>query len=559
MNTNDFLKRLLFLLLFPLLIFRCGNSPFKKEKQELLKQDSSVYATQNFSDLRVDSLQIAGMVLHDHALDSFYSLIFDFYRRRDFQAAWFTDNCFTTQGHDFVNRLRNYIEIYGDSAVLGDRLLLTADSVVLNPRLGFNVVQSRPLLDILLTSTFFKYANREYYGTNSSTRDLEWYIPRKKKNYLQLIDALIHSDSSYSIYEPLSPAYAALKKHLIVYRKIQKQGGLPFVDSATLLLKLGDSSAHLITLKKYLFQTGDLSIGDSTSYYTPALSSAISAFQGRMGLAISGKLDLITRNELNVAIENRILQIMVNLERLRWAPDSLPRDYLVINIPEFKLHVIEENANLWDMRIIVGKGASVTSIFSGHLSQIIFRPYWNVPQSIIVKEMLPVLRNDPGYIIRQHMEVLSNGNLVSPYSINWKSYKKSVPFLIRQQPGKDNALGLILFNFNNPFDIYMHDTPAKGLFAADKRAFSHGCIRLEDAAKLAKYIYRRDSTFTDEKLRTLMTEGKETKYAVRPSIAVFVGYFTAWSDADGRLNFRKDVYELDNKLANEIFVKIRQF
>ena len=272
-----------------------------------------------------------------------------------------------------------------------------------------------------------------------------------------------------------------------------------------------------------------------------------------MGIPRTNRLDKTSIGELNISVQQRIRQIMINMERLRWMPDEIPEKYFLVNIPEFKLHVFEKGKLVWSMNTIVGKDATVTSIFSDNLRSVVFSPFWNVPQSIIIQELIPKLIRDPGYLDRQNMEIISKGNRISPYAVNWSMYKKGVPFVIRQKPGIKNSLGLILFMFPNQYGIYMHDTPVKSLFEQNTRTFSHGCIRLADAEKLARYVFRNDTTVTDEKMHQWMNAGKEKHKAVTPSIPVFITYFTAWVNYQGKLNFRKDIYGLDKILANEIF------
>ncbi len=548
------------LFFFPLLSFIAyllpsGCSTHRERHKSPLLQDSSVYTSQDYSALHIDSTYIYSGVINNSALDSFSSQILDFYRRRNFQAAWYDENGFSTHAHTFFMRIKNYMAEVGDSTLLNGQLVFVGDSVELAQSGTFRSQQLKPMIDVLLTAVFFEYARREYYGTEKATHDLEWYIPRKKKDYLKLLNALISSDAEYKKYEPLSPFYIALKKELIRYRQLEQSGALPVVPQEVCSLKMGDSSPAVITLKRYLQLTGDYTEPDSTPVYSQALVKAMEAFQQRMGIPVNETPDSITLREMNTPISTRIRQIMINLERLRWAPDSLPDDYLMVNIPEFKLHVFEKGKPEWDMKIIVGEEAHMTSIFSNNLKHVVFRPYWKVPQSIIVNEMLPILKRDPGYLIRLNMEVLSNGVVVNPYAVNWRRYTKSVPYVIRQKPGRNNSLGLIMFLFPNPFDIYMHDTPAKSLFEAEKRTFSHGCIRLAEAEKLARYIFRNSEYVTDEKIDRWLTQGNATYISVQPPLPVFITYFTAWVGPEGKLHFRKDVYGLDAKLSNEIFAR----
>lgn len=245
---------------------------------------------------------------------------------------------------------------------------------------------------------------------------------------------------------------------------------------------------------------------------------------------------------------------MINMERLRWFPDDLNENYILINIPEFKLHVFENGNKIWDSKVVVGKEINKTSIFKGTISQIIINPYWNVPNSIINKEMLPILKKNRSYLSKNNFEVLSGNKIINPYAINWHNYTKNVPYAIRQKPGDNNALGKIKFLFPNNFHIYLHDTPSKYLFNENKRAFSHGCIRVEDPRKLALYLLRNDSKWNEEQFDKSLNTKKTEYINLKQKIDVFIVYFTTWVDHNNQINFRNDLYGLDNQLEKEVFL-----
>jgi len=254
-----------------------------------------------------------------------------------------------------------------------------------------------------------------------------------------------------------------------------------------------------------------------------------------MGLFKSGKLTESTRKELNVSISDRIKQMVINLERLRWVPVDLESDYLMVNIPEFRLHIFEKNKLAWEMNVVVGKAATKTSIFKGNIANIVLNPYWNVPNSIIKNEIIPAMKRNANYIERNNMEITN---------------KK--PLMVRQKPGGNNALGKIKFLFPNNFSIYLHDTPSKSLFSESKRDFSHGCIRVEEPRKLAKYLLRDQPNWL-KRIDKILNTIDETWIKVSPTVPVYIVYFTSWVDSEGKLNFRNDIYGHDKKLANEIF------
>ena len=528
-----------------LLIFCITGCKHKKAK---FAPSPAIYSSQQYSDCTVDSDFIKNELLRDTTLQPFAEDILDFYGRRNYEAAWIEGDTLTLSAHDFLNTLSSYASDFGDSS-----LTRVLDDTAIGAILMSGPTRGRTELDLKLTATFFRYAQRAYGGTSTDLKDLEWYIPRMKKDYLRLIDTLVTSPSSYSSYEPVNVYYKALKKALIRYRAIEKGGGLPHITTASLPLRKGDSTDVVIQVSKSLAATGDYTYTDAGSVYTDSLAVAVARYQQRMGLRETGIIDSSTLAEINVPIDARIRQIMLNMERLRWMPDSLPPAYLLVNIPEYRLHVSQHGQDTFSMDAVVGMAAHETSIFTGRLSVVAFSPYWNVPVSIIKNEMLPKLKHDRGYLSRENLEVLSHGTVIDPSDINWDSYKITVPFEIRQKPGPKNSLGLVAFFFPNTFDIYLHDTPAQSLFSKTDRAFSHGCIRLAEPEKLADYIFRKDSTMQPDHIRELMDAHVERKFSVKPSIPVYIVYFTAWVDHAGHICFRHDIYGHDAVLAREIF------
>ncbi len=275
--------------------------------------------------------------------------------------------------------------------------------------------------------------------------------------------------------------------------------------------------------------------------YDSAMTAAVKRFQLRHGLLPDGVIGPGVMAQLNVPPRDRLRTLLVNMERLRWVPPAYAPDVILVNIPEFRMHIFEGGRPAWSMDVVVGTSVTRTVIFSDTLKRIVFSPYWHVPASIVRGELLPALAKDPDHLRKKGMEVVG-GTTALP--------------MVRQRPGPGNALGRVKFLFPNSYSIYFHDTPSKGGFAREKRAFSHGCIRLSRPVELAEYLLRDDSTWTAGKIRQAMHANKETHVQLKPHERrpVTIGYFTAWTDADGTLNFRDDVYGHDTKLAKELFV-----
>ena len=515
-------------------------------------QDSAIYSKIDYSQLVFDSSSINLYLNNDSTLNDFRNDIMSFYQRRNYQSAWFEGDKLTEHATIFISRLHEYREIFCDQALFKSVVCSIEDSVMKNPFFLRGSLELKTKLDFTLTASFFKYADKEYYGINKSPRDLEWYIPRKKKDYLLLLDALTKAGKDYEQYEPVNKYYRNLKNSLKDYLQIQNQGGLPIIDE-DIKLVIGQTSTQVVALKNYFIKTKDYKENDSVLVCNDILINAVEKFQSRVGLPVNGKLDKSTISALNVPISKRIKTIMINMERLRWIPSEIPNEYFLINIPEFKLHIYDSSKLQWSMRVVVGKQATNTAIFSDDLSYVVFSPYWNVPHSIVQKEILPKLKSNPDYLKWNNMEVFSGNMILNEYEINWKNFSNKVPYSIREKPGIKNSLGMVKFLFPNHFSIYMHDSPAKSLFENNNRAYSHGCVRLAEPVKLANYIFRKDTTINADSIDRWMAAGKEKYVSVKPRVPVFIVYFTSWVDKDGRLNFRPDIYGKDEKLAQNIF------
>jgi murein L,D-transpeptidase YcbB/YkuD len=302
---------------------------------------------------------------------------------------------------------------------------------------------------------------------------------------------------------------------------------------------------------------GDLGYNNGTLLFDSTLAEALAEFQERHGLTADGNIGKKTWEALRVPVRERVRQILINMERARWVPARVAGNYLAVNIPEFKLHVYLDDSLLWSCNVIVGKSESVfhTVIFNDEMEFVVFSPYWNIPGNILSMEILPALRANPGYLQAHHLEVVDyKGRQIDASTINWKNYHDKFPYIVRERPGANNSLGRVKFLFPNPYEIYLHDTPARSLFKESSRAFSHGCIRVEEPFRLAQFVLKDDTGWTDEKIMAKMLSEKEEFVRLPKRIPVYLVYFTAFVDRSGRLNFRNDVYGHDEKMKNLLFV-----
>lgn len=330
---------------------------------------------------------------------------------------------------------------------------------------------------------------------------------------------------------PDNKQYKLLQKAVERYERIQQRNDWnQIVVPGGSLLKLNDISPAIAAIKARLELLGDVRRPGSSDVFTPKLEEAVRSFQLRHGLEDNGQISPAFLKALNVSINIRIQQIAVNMERVLRDTIHVTGKRIIVNIPEYKLYVYEDSREVLSMDIVVGKTTNPTVLFSDTLEHIVFSPYWNVPASIVKNEILPVINT--GYLKKHNMEITSKVD--------------GLP-VIRQKPGSQNALGNVKFLFPNKYDIYFHDTPSKSLFAKQKRAFSHGCIRLSRPFELSKYVLKDQSEWTDEKIRAAMNAGKEKRVNLAEKIPVSIIYYTSWVDQWGQVNFRDDIYGHDKE------------
>ncbi|GAA4337356.1 L,D-transpeptidase family protein [Flaviaesturariibacter amylovorans] len=519
-----------------------GNEDAARTSKKISRRDVSITRENAYTDLFLDSNAVVQYIAENKVSDSVARRITSFYNARNYQFAWFATDGLTEQARGFWNLLDYTVEHRGDTTLRDKALLKRMNALTSEEKLRFAAGDKNALqTELKLTDHFIRYMTQYYADGQVKRKEMERFVPRKKEEALYLADSLLnkkHKDNKY--YEDVNTAYAALKKELARYTDIVKKGGWPTVSGPLKGLKPGDSTAVVKVLKQRLALSGDMAPGDTTALFNDALLAGIRNFQERMGYTPTDQLTEQQLKDLNVPATVRLQQLLMNMERMRWMPVAEESGNLIVaNIPEFVLHVYEGKQKAFDMNIVVGKEGSSTMMFNGDLNQVVFSPYWNVPPSIVRDEILPKLASNPGYLDGQNMEQVGNDEGGLPR--------------IRQRPGPDNSLGRVKFLFPNSFNIYFHDTNAKSLFSKDKRAYSHGCIRLEEPEKMAQYLLRNDPSWTPDRIEEAMNSGTEKYVRLKKPVPVVITYYTAWVDERGRLNFRDDIYGHDRDLAGKMF------
>ncbi len=517
----------------------CFSTSCNSGKTKEVVRDTTITYHTSYNNLFFDSILLQAFLDSNPDFQKFAIQYNNFYKQRNFEYAWFDSTGMVEQAANFMNLLNNSITHLQDSSLYNKKLANYYNEILQHK----NKVSRQNILntELLLTGQFFAYAAQTYKGSDIDATSLGWFIPRKKVNLTALLDSTIKYKNG-TPYIPLNNQYNQLETYLEKYISFQKVYPTDSISYSAQLLKLHQENTIIPAIKDRLFLLGDLPCNDSTRLFDSGLLRAVKHFQKRMGLLEDGVIGKNMIEQLNVPISERIRQILVNLERIRWMPADSNSDYIIVNIPEYKMHVYEDGKVLFDMNVIVGKTTNNTVIFNGKLKYIVFSPYWNVPPSIVQKEIIPGMKKDPNYLVRNNMELTGTTN--------------GIP-VVRQKPGPKNSLGLVKFLFPNNFDIYLHDTPNHELFDATTRTFSHGCIRISSPKKFAQYLLSADTAtvYTSKVIDSLMHLNKEKWVTLSKPVPVYIVYFTAWADANGQLNFRKDIYGHDAKMKEKLFTK----
>lgn len=504
-----------------------------------------------------DSLKIANTLRDAGSLEARTSQVADYYRRHDWQCIWFGPTGVKEQAGYFINLLRQL-----PSEGINDSIMSFSRSEALyhmlsSPAYRYTGGNDTTLqFEHLLTAQFFEYAERVYQGLNESKRhSLNWFIRKEDMTLDNLLDSLVlKGPEAFMSAAPLHPQYKLLRQAANELEPLldAEWPELVLRDSVKYLY-LGDSSELVASLQYRLHMLGDLDSIITTGVYDSATVTAVRRFQRRHGLQDDGQAGRNFLGELNISPAHRIEQIHINMERYRWVPRSPEDEYIIVNIPAFRMYIYDADTLSWTMGIIVGANSTSTTIFNDDLEYIVFSPYWIVPESIIRNEIVPGMIKDSTYLSRHRMELFrySDRKTVVDPALEWSKYRnRDFPYGIRQLPGAGNSLGWVKFLFPNQYYIYFHDTPTKNLFSLTQRNFSHGCIRLSEPRRLAAYLLRHDSLWTDSYLDSVMYSLKETTVPLPESIPVIISYFTSWVDEDGVLQFRKDIYGHDRRLLD---------
>jgi len=365
-----------------------------------------------------------------------------------------------------------------------------------------------------------------------------------------------------ALYDRLSPGYSmtvpfvseaaanALQQGIEQYRRIAADGGWPAIPGNT-ALRPGDTGAEIVAVRHELAMTGDLPAGGRTSpEFDSEFQDALARFQIRNGLRVSGFLDSRTYAALNVSAQERLQQLQTNLARVKQLLkiNKAPR-YVLVNVPAFTLQAIDRGNLALTSNVVVGKPARATPAVSAQIVEVNFFPTWTVPETIAQQDLIPKLRKDPSYFTEEHFSVVAKSGSLNPTNIDWNG-PDVVNYRFVQDPGTFNALGVVRINMPNKYSVYMHDTPLKQLFSQSQRAFSSGCVRVQQVLDLVAWLLAPQG-WTEEKVQTAAEDGKNVNVKLANSVPVHFVYLTAFVSENGMVQFRPDIYGRDAPGADD--------
>ncbi len=481
--------------------------------------------------------------------------VLSFYSGLSNAQAWFEKGKLNANGDSMMTLIRDaeYFGLIPDdyhSSLIDSFILTSYDSATE----AYNVNKIANA-DILISDAFFAMTVHASVGRidNDSSTFRVWKIAKLDTNLVPfLMDARKTGQFRKTIeaFEPQRLEYQAVKRYMNEYRAAMKG-----VVWEHLPDRKTDSVGFFTGIDNRLKQTKDW---DTTLTGSDSLkrAAALKKFQKRYYLEQDGKIGRNTLLALNMTPEDWYRQIAMNLERWRWEPEKFEKRHMIVNLPAYKMTVWEEDTIVMESKIVCGAVKTQTPELDSKMNQIVLYPYWTVPYSIAWKEILPHVKRDTGYLRKNRYEVLDrNKKVVDPKTINWSKYGKgNLPYQFRQMTGDDNALGIMKFEFYNPYSVYMHDTNAKRYFKTETRAYSHGCMRLDKYMDLAYFLLRDDSVkYPKDTFDVWVQQDTQRKINLRKPLPIHVRYFTCVVDTDGVVELHTDVYLRDERMMKVIY------
>lgn len=543
------------------LLNSCGNHGSVK-KQDIVEEPEKMDTrkAENISDIVMFALEHEGKV--DDSIKIFNpSLVQAYYKGKDYNGIWseqenwlpVADSLYT-----FIEHSREYGLFPSD---YNYKNLKSIHQRFITDSLSTKDAALWSKADVMFTDAFFSIASHLHIGRLG--KDSTYMNPDsvltegfffnnledalKKSNIKAVVDSL----------EPKIPAYRELRSAVRT-----------FLDSANLDKKytwvsfpFKDSLAFIKSLVKRLQEYGALS-NEIKSVDTSLLKSTITKIQKAKGLTVDGKPGVQFIRMLNNTDPEKFKRLAITLDRFKQLPTKMPDTYLFVNLPSYYLKLWDSDTVVFESKVVVGKPQTRTPVLTSQISNMITYPQWTIPTSIIVKEILPGLKKSPDYLAKKgYMLMDSKGEEVDPYTVNWQKYTKGIPYKVVQGSGDDNALGVLKFNFNNKYAVYLHDTNQRYYFARGVRALSHGCVRVQEWQKLAYYLIERDSLalkepdtfkYGTDSLNAWLSRKEKHTLLIKNKLPVYLRYFTC-DVKKGKVVFYEDIYGEDKVLREKYF------
>ena len=477
----------------------------------------------------------------------------EFYGQRDYEPLWVTQGQLNERAGELKSFL-GQVETYG----LNSKLYETPGLV-----LGQGADADAAALmsaELALSQTLLAYARHAQAG-RLIPASLSKYLTNKPEmpdplEVMAQVATAADLPAFLASFNPPHREFEVLRTELAKLRQIAEKGGWPTLSPGR-TLKPGMHDPRTAELKqRFGIPMPPPLIADprETDHYDGAVVEAVMEFQAQHGLEADGVIGPATQQVLSLSVYDRAAQIVANMERWRWLPRNLGRKHVFVDIPGFEVRVVVDNSTTYRGRIVVGKESNQTPVFSDEFEFIEVNPYWNVPDSIAANEVVPAVQADPDYLRRSNLELVTgygrDERFIDPYSVNWSIVDAgNLGFRFRQPPGRGNALGSIKFMFPNKHDVYLHDTPARSLFSRQRRAFSHGCVRLHEPLKFAEALIDSDSQWNLDRIKREISKGQNQALPLPRKIPVHLTYFTAAVDENGKILLREDIYGHDRRIA----------
>jgi len=498
----------------------------------------------------------------------------NFYRHNNYTPLWIQDDKFNKEKY---TKLFQHIE---EDITLSHEGLIYKNSQILSKKLDTNLTKIQTLRsELKLTSLYYNFLLHSIEG-EIQWKSFHYKLASLKKRKINAawvryrpkfnIQKLMKNSDIDSVIKEVTPKHFGYAKLLLALEKMEnlkRSGGWEKLPKFK-RLSLGSRGNIVLKLRSRLKASGDYVDCNETNatkknnlsndlnlsrdaVFGLCLDKAVKTFQQRHGLMVDGIVGKGTQKVLNLSVDEKIRTIRLNIDRIKQLPREEKRRYLVVNIPEFMLHYIEEGKTKQKLRVIVGQRGHPTPIFSEKISFIVLNPYWKIPEGIVKREVVPAMIKNPNYLKKQGIEAhrtwSESSRIMDTSFLYWEDYlyEEKFPYRLMQPPGPRNALGKMKFKFPNRFSVYLHDTPTRYLFKKTVRAFSHGCVRLYQPKKLLETI----STFNpniDMKKATKILKGKRKKEIImKEKLPIYLVYLTAGMNDKGQVEFRNDIYNYD--------------